>query len=277
MSSNSIISVSSYVRKTLTIAGVQYGIGKIRNSYFVLNMDTDTWRTFTSQSAFSWFLDTLIEAGERLDPTPSPTAPAAHSIRIYEQTTAVAVSNSKQENIVNIPSDTVPAAQTVRAHELQKCVKGMKSLEWAINTGRMNVLDWHELYGRCLIAKSVYGYMPEAWIVKFSDCAELAQARKSKDILPIIRELLEWAKEVQSAYLYPAAPKTSPASTPSTEHTIRIAQKPRAAGMRLPADTPVADAYAAFEAKHGFEANKSYIDATGMLWVGFDPADEKAA
>lgn len=102
---DSIIAVSSYVRKTITVAGTDYGLGKIRNSYFILNLDTDTWRSFTSKSAFCWFVDSLIEAGERIDPTPS--APA--SIRLIQSSVAAVQEPQMTTNriAINAPAQTV--------------------------------------------------------------------------------------------------------------------------------------------------------------------------
>jgi hypothetical protein len=76
-----IISISSHVRKIITVASIEYGLGKIGNSYFVMNMDSETWRSFTSPSAFNWFVETLIEAGERIEAEATELTPIAIHVR----------------------------------------------------------------------------------------------------------------------------------------------------------------------------------------------------
>lgn len=91
-----IIAVSSQVRKTITVSGIPYGLGKVGHSYFVMNMDTETWRSFTSKSAFNWYVDTLIAAGDRLDPT--PTIPA---IQLRQEVSVAAVATTRHEHRIS--------------------------------------------------------------------------------------------------------------------------------------------------------------------------------
>lgn len=81
-STSCAISPASFVRKIITVATIKYGLGKIGKSYFVMNMDSETWRSFTSKSAFNWFVETLIEAGDRLNPDPDPIPVALEVVQI---------------------------------------------------------------------------------------------------------------------------------------------------------------------------------------------------
>lgn len=112
-----IIPVSSHVRKIITIAGIEYGLGKIGKSFFVMNMDAETWRSFTSRSAFNWFVDTLIAAGERLedeDPDPTPI-----SINVRETTRVYAVAAPTTEHIIRIDYEAIRESHEAVQSELK--------------------------------------------------------------------------------------------------------------------------------------------------------------
>lgn len=75
-----------------------------------------------------------------------------------------------------------------RKRRYAKCLQGWI---WKINSPYMTQLDWRLIYGTCLIAHSVFGYMPQEWNDRLQAIANDAKSVSRARVLPTLSALLE--------------------------------------------------------------------------------------
>lgn len=115
----------------------------------------------------------------------------------YQLTQAGRAALGKPETVSKLvnPVKLSKRIDSVRLVTLKRYQRGLEIIIWRINTGQMSDLDWHLLYGRFLIAKSVYGYMPQSWVSELRGIADDADKHNREVVLPALRNLLERVKQ----------------------------------------------------------------------------------
>ncbi len=88
---------------------------------------------------------------------------------------------------------------SLRASKLRRYVRGLEEKIWQINTGRMDALAWEILYRHCLVARSLYGYMPREWQDRMRGAAETVESKQRDQVLPLLRGLLEEVRQELAA------------------------------------------------------------------------------
>jgi len=206
MSSQPVVYTDSLalVYKIIEFQGYDFAVESFNARYFMVSMIGSDLPGKLAAKTKAAIKAAIIAIYEELTPTPSPAAPAALPIRIYEQTTAVAVSNSKQEGKIEL--------KHTKAQQAAQCRLGFHDMK------RVAHID--PVMGKCPNCKQRY-----AREITDNKCPDCETA-----LVNVVGSYTKECKHCGYGHI-PALsanskPQTPAAPTPSTEHTIRITQKP---------------------------------------------------